>query len=196
MPYKITNAILFNTTLYLMTNLRREAGAYFFFLLFGFVILLTMSSFFRSIASVSRTLQQALAPATVLILGLVMFTGFALPPSYMRGWSRWMKFVNPMSYAFESLMINEFAGREFDCSTVIPRGPSYDVSGMQRACQIDGATPGSLIVQGGSYLSAAFEYNPAYKWRNLGILFAFFAAMSLVYFVAAGESRRRRSRIP
>lgn len=32
MPYKITNAVLFCLTLYFMANLRREVGAFFFFL--------------------------------------------------------------------------------------------------------------------------------------------------------------------
>lgn len=48
MPYKILNCIFFNLTLYFMTNLRREPGAFFFFLLISFVLLLTMSMLFRT----------------------------------------------------------------------------------------------------------------------------------------------------
>lgn len=44
LPYKITNAIIFNLIIYFMTNLRREPGAFFFFLLVSFT--LTMSPFF------------------------------------------------------------------------------------------------------------------------------------------------------
>jgi ABC-type multidrug transport system permease subunit len=79
LPYKIVNAIIFNITLYFMSHLRREAGAFFFFLFVNFIMVLTMSMFFRSIGSLSRTLEQALAPAAILILALVIYTGFTLP---------------------------------------------------------------------------------------------------------------------
>jgi ATP-binding cassette, subfamily G (WHITE), member 2, PDR len=89
LPYKISNTILFNLTIYFMTNLRREPGAFFFFLLFSFVMMLTMSMMFRGIASISRTLEQAVAPGSLLMLALVMYTGFAIPTTYMLGWARW-----------------------------------------------------------------------------------------------------------
>ena len=47
MPYKITNAILFNLIIYFMTNLRREPGNFFFFFLVSFLATLAMSMFFR-----------------------------------------------------------------------------------------------------------------------------------------------------
>lgn len=87
-PYKIANAIFFNITLYFMVNLRREPGAFFFFLFISFIATLTMSMLFRTIASVSRTLSQAMAPAAIIILAIVIFTGFAIPTDYMLGWCR------------------------------------------------------------------------------------------------------------
>lgn len=98
MPYKIVNAIVFNTIIYFMTNLRREAGAFFFFMLISFFLTLTMSMLFRTIASVSRTLSQAMTPAALLILAIVMFTGFAIPVQYMLGWSRWINYLDPVAY--------------------------------------------------------------------------------------------------
>ncbi|KAI4786745.1 hypothetical protein E4T44_13802, partial [Aureobasidium sp. EXF-8845] len=113
LPYKVMNAIIFNLTLYFMTNLRREPGAFFFFLLISFFLTLTMSMLFRTIASVSRTLSQAMAPAAILILAIVIFTGFTIPTRYMLGWSRWINYLDPVAYGFEALMINEFHGRDY-----------------------------------------------------------------------------------
>ncbi|KAG7116425.1 ABC multidrug transporter C like protein [Verticillium longisporum] len=79
MPYKLLNCLVFNITLYFITNLRREAGAFFFFLLISFFTVLAMSMIFRTIASSSRTLSQAMVPAAILILILVIFTGFVIP---------------------------------------------------------------------------------------------------------------------
>ncbi|KAJ9113734.1 ABC multidrug transporter afr2 [Naganishia adeliensis] len=105
MPYKILNSIFFNITLYFMTHLRRTPGAFFFFYLISFFLTLTMSMLLRSIASLSRTISQALAPAALLILALVIYTGFALPvtkyiDSYMHGWSRWINYLDPIAYDF------------------------------------------------------------------------------------------------
>lgn len=90
-----------------MTNLRREPGPFFFFLFTSFLTTLAMSGVFRTIGSSTRTLSQAMVPAAIIILALVMFTGFVIPIDYMLGWSRWMNYIDPMGYIFESLMINE-----------------------------------------------------------------------------------------
>jgi ATP-binding cassette, subfamily G (WHITE), member 2, PDR len=42
LPYKILNAIIVNTTVYFMSNLRRTSGSFFFFLLISFSTTLTM----------------------------------------------------------------------------------------------------------------------------------------------------------
>lgn len=88
MPYKITNTILFNITLYFMTNLQRELKVIFFFHTVLFLLTLVMSVMFRTIASLSRTLSQALAPAAILILAIVIYIGFVIPITYMLGWAR------------------------------------------------------------------------------------------------------------
>jgi ABC-type multidrug transport system permease subunit len=68
---------------------------------------MAMSMFFRSIGALSRTLAQAMAPAAVLILALIIYTGFAIPTSQMHPWFRWINYLDPVAYAFEALMINE-----------------------------------------------------------------------------------------
>ena len=79
LPNKIGTSVFFNLTLYFMTGLRRTPSAFFIFYLFSFTCVLTMSMFFRSVAAMSRTLSQAMAPAAVTMLGLIIYTGFAVP---------------------------------------------------------------------------------------------------------------------
>jgi len=185
MPYKITNAICFNLIIYFMTNLRREPGNFFFFLLISFSLTLVMSMLFRSIAALSRSLDQALAPAALLILGLVMYTGFTVPPGYMLGWSKWMRYVNPVSYGFEALMVNEFHNRFFDCNQFVPSGAGYEgITGTERACSAVGSLPGETTVNGSNHIFSAFSYEAKNKWRNFGILWAFCFALMMIYLVA------------
>jgi hypothetical protein len=75
-----------------MVNLRRETGAFFTFLLFGFTCTLTMSMILRTIGQTSRTVHQALTPAAIFILALVIYTGFVLPTPDMQGWLRWVRY--------------------------------------------------------------------------------------------------------
>ena len=147
LPFKILNAITFNLVLYFMSNLRREPGPFFFFVFTSFVLTLTISMFFRSIASLTRSLVESLEPAAILVLILAMYTGFTIPKQYMLGWARWITYMYPVSYGFESLMINEFYGRNFICVNYVPTGFSYaDAGPSNRVCSTVGSVPGQLHV--------------------------------------------------
>lgn len=193
MPYKLLNMVTFNVTLYFMTHLRRTPGAFFTFLVFSLVTTLTMSMIFRTIASSSRTLSQALVPAAILILGLVIYTGFTIPPTNMLGWSRWMNYIDPIGYGFESLMVNEFHNRNFTC---LPASfvPKYGPTLQNKICNTGGARLGQDIVEGDNYLHDNFQYSNTHKWRNLGIMFGFmifFMALHLISTEYISESKSK-----
>ncbi|KAL9949874.1 ZEB2-regulated ABC transporter 1 [Verticillium nonalfalfae] len=197
MPYKIANSIVYNLVIYFMTNLNREPGAFFFFLLVSFLMVLTMSGIFRSIASLSRTLSQAMVPASILILALVIFTGFVIPVDYMLGWCRWINYIDPVGYGFEALMINEFHNRDFTCNAFVPSSAvaGYeDISSTNRACSAVGSVAGSDVVNGDTYIQAAYKYNHSHKWRNVGILIGFAIAFHVLYFVASEYISAKKSK--
>lgn len=172
-----------------MTNLRREPGAFFFFLFVSFLLCMTMSMMFRAIASISRTREQAMAPAGLLILALVIYTGFTIPRAYMKGWAKWIQYINPIGYGFESLMINEFSGRNFTCSSWVPSQGAYDLmTGAARACAVVGAQAGQDYVEGTRYLAESFGYKLSHRWRNVGFIFAFMFFFMTIYLLATGES--------
>ncbi|KAK3316648.1 ABC-2 type transporter-domain-containing protein [Apodospora peruviana] len=197
MPYKIMNAIIFNITLYFMTGLRREAGAFFFFLLISFATVMAMSMMFRTIASSSRTLSQAMVPAAIIILALVIFTGFAIPIDYMLGWSRWLNYLDPLAYSFEALMVNEFHGREFLCTEYVPSPavPGYEnVASSNRVCSAIGAVAGLPYVKGDDYVSSGFSYYNENKWRDFGIILVFMAGFLFFYMVTAESVAAKKSK--
>ncbi|KAI1644671.1 ABC transporter ABCl1 [Daldinia loculata] len=197
MPYKIANCFVFNLTLYFITNLRREPGPFFFYLLVMFFTVQTMSMIFRSIASASRTLSQAMVPAAILILDLVIFSGFVIPIDYMLGWCRWLNYLDPLAYAFESLMVNEFHNREFTCDQYVPNPmvPGYaDVDAMNHACSTPGSLPGRLTVNGDAYINSAFQYYSSHRWRNFGILIGFMLFFLFTYMTAAELVSEKKSK--
>ncbi|KAI0888526.1 ABC-2 type transporter-domain-containing protein [Annulohypoxylon maeteangense] len=197
MPYKVVNSIVFNISLYFMTNLRREPGAFFFFLLITFFTVMVMSMIFRTIASASRTLSQAMVPAALLILDLVIFTGFVIPIDYMLKWCRWLNYLDPLAYAFESLMVNEFHGREFRCNSYVPSPavPGYaDVGPTNHACSAAGSVAGRDTVNGDAYINSAFRYYNEHRWRNFGILIGFMIGFLITYMVAAELVSEKKSK--
>lgn len=138
-------------------------------MLISFTLTMVMSMFFRSIASLSRSLTQALAPAAIMILALVIYTGFAINVQNMRGWARWINYLDPIAYGFESLMINEFHGREYACSAFVPTGPGYEgATGEERVCSTVGSVAGSPVVNGDAYINGSYEYYHAHRVRGLG----------------------------
>jgi ATP-binding cassette, subfamily G (WHITE), member 2, PDR len=194
-PYKLINSFTFNLPLYFMTNLRRTADAWWTFWLFSVVTTFTMSMIFRTMASTSRSLSQALVPAAIMILGMVIYTGFVIPTQDMLGWSRWMNYINPIAYSFESLLVNEFAERLFTCSVIVPSGGNYNsISMSYRSCAVTGAAQGATEVQGSDYLSESFNYTKSHEWRNLGILIAFMAFFAFTYLFSTEYISEQKSK--
>ncbi|KAF7551877.1 hypothetical protein G7Z17_g4706 [Cylindrodendrum hubeiense] len=191
-PFKILNAIAFNLVLYFMTNLNREPGAFFFYLFVVFIIVLAMSGVFRSIAALSRTLYEAMIPSTILILALLIFTGFVIPVKYMPGWCRWINYLNPVAYGFESLMVNEFHGRTFECSAYVP--DYANASADHVACSAIGSVPGLSYVHGEDYINSAYSYYHSHAWRNTGIIIAMIIFNHLVYFIATEYITAKKSK--
>ncbi|KAI0139473.1 ABC-2 type transporter-domain-containing protein [Hypoxylon sp. NC0597] len=186
LPTKILSVICFNIPLYFMAQLRQEAGAFFIFLLFGFTCTITMSMILRTIAQTSRTIQQAITPAAIFILALVIYTGFILPTRYMQGWLRWINYLDPISYAYESLVANEFSRRQFPCSQFVPMGPPYvNATPLQRTCSVAGALPGQDFVNGDTFINGNFGFYYSHVWRNFGILIGYIVFFTIVYLLAA-----------
>ncbi|RDW23337.1 ABC-2 type transporter-domain-containing protein [Yarrowia lipolytica] len=184
-PTKTLTLVSVNLTIYFMTNLRREVGPFFIFFLFSLLCTMAMSMIFRTIGSVTKTLEQALAPASIIILALVIYTGFSLPISYMHGWARWINWLNPVAYGFEAVMVNEFRNREYECSMFVPSGGAYEnVSLDYRSCAAVGAEPGLRFVNGDAFINQSYEYYNAHLWRNMGILFGFIIFFGAFYLFA------------
>ncbi|KUJ09554.1 putative ABC transporter [Mollisia scopiformis] len=197
MPFKVCNAVFFNLVLYFMSNLRREPGAFFVFLLFSFSMTVSLSMVFRSFGASARTLASSLFPSTITILALITYTGFVVPIGDMHPWFRWINYIDPIAYAFESLMINEYHGRYFICSpkSYVPAGPEYlNVGGLNHICATVGAVAGSDVVSGTDYIRLSFDYQPAHLWRNLGIIIALTIFFTFTYFASTEYITAKKSK--
>ncbi|KAL3456645.1 ABC-2 type transporter-domain-containing protein [Aspergillus heterothallicus] len=180
LPAKLSRCSAFSIVLYFMTNLRREPSQFFIFYLFLITAIMTMSGIFRTMAAMTNSIGQAMALAGILILCIVVYTGFSLPVPYMRPWLSWIRWINPIFYAFESLVSNEFHGRDFECASFIP---SYG-TGTSFTCSTLGSVAGRKSVSGDDFIDANYGYHYSHVWRNYGILLAFMIFFTCFYLVA------------
>lgn len=90
--------------------------------------------------------------------------------------------INPVYYAFEILLANEFHGRNFPCSEIIP--PPQLAQGQSFICSVPGAVAGLRFVSGDAFIASAYGYTYQNVWRNTGILFVFLIGFVTLYLIA------------
>ena len=181
-PIKFATAVCFNIILYFLGSLRIAPGPFFIFFLFGFIINVAMSFAFRTLGALTKSVSQAMTGAGLLVLAIVIYTGYAIPRPDMRPWLQWMSWINPVAYVFESLLVNELHGREFDCSSFVP---AYRGGPSTFTCSGRGAVAGEDTVSGDAFLNASYDFSYSHLWRNFGILCAFLLFFLVAYLLAS-----------
>ena len=180
LPIKMLRCTAFSIVLYFMVNLRREPSQFFIFYLFLITAILTMSGIFRSLGALTKTSGQAMGLAGIMVLSIVVYTGFTLPVASMHPWLSWIRWINPIFYTFEALVSNEFHGREFGCASLVPPYGTGDAF----ICSAIGSEPGQTSVSGDKFIEINYNYSYSHVWRNYGILLGFLIFFHVVYLVA------------
>jgi ABC-type lipoprotein export system ATPase subunit len=133
-----------------------------------------MTALFRMIGAAFPNFDSASKVSGFAVTALILYCGYQIPKPTMHPWFVWIYWINPLSYGFESLMSNEFTGRDIPCANnnLIPNFlPQYQNSANQACAGIAGALPGATSVSGDAYLRT-LSYSASNIWRNVGILFA------------------------
>ncbi|KAL4976375.1 ABC-2 type transporter-domain-containing protein [Aspergillus desertorum] len=78
-PVNFVAAVVFNVIYYLLARLRYEPSQFIIFFLFTFLSTLAMSAISCTLAASTRTLSQAVPMAGVMVLTIVIYTGFVIP---------------------------------------------------------------------------------------------------------------------
>ncbi|KAL7954954.1 ABC-2 type transporter domain-containing protein [Trichoderma compactum] len=182
-PIKFVTASVFNIILYFMSGLRSTAPQFFIYYLINYVSIFVMSAIFRTMAAITKTISQAMSLAGILVLALVIYTGFTITVPTMHPWFGWIRWINPIYYAFEILVANEFHGQDFACgSGFVP--PYSSAVGDSFICPVAGAIAGQTTVSGDAFIATNYEYYYSHVWRNFGILLGFLFFFMAVYFIA------------
>jgi ABC-type multidrug transport system permease subunit len=161
-PIKFAQATVFNVILYFMVGLRRTPSQFFIFFLINYTAMFVMAAVFRTMAALTKTISQAMALSGVLVLAIVVYTGFVVPVKYMHPWFGWIRWINPIYYAFSILVANEFHGQNFTCSAFVP---AYNnLKGDTFVCLQIGAVAGEPYVNGDAFIAKAYSYYYSQVW--------------------------------
>lgn len=187
-PLQVVHTLVFSCCYYFMLGLNRTASQFWIFELINFVHLGAVSALFRMLGAIAPNLNLALLMAGATIPIGLTYSGFAPPGPTMLGWGEWIRRITPSPYALEALMGNEFFDIDLACTDtqLVPNGPGYGNIRYQ-GCSLPGATPGSAVVPGATYLEIVYSFTRSHLWRNFGIILVFwflytvFATIGLSY---------------
>jgi ABC-type multidrug transport system permease subunit/ABC-type multidrug transport system ATPase subunit len=140
-----------------------------------------MTALFRAIGASFAAFDAAAKAAGLTITSAMMYTGYMIHKPQMHPWFVWIYWINPLAYAFDALLSNEFHGKVIDCAgnNLIPGGPGYFDSAHQACAGVTGAVQGETSLTGDQYL-AGLSYSHTHIWRNVGILVAWWALFVII----------------
>ncbi|KAJ7476163.1 pleiotropic drug resistance ABC transporter [Mycena latifolia] len=184
-PITFATTLVFAILLYFIVGLQRTASQFFIFYLFLFTMAVTMKAFFRAIAAAFKSPAAAQSVAGLVLLMLVIYTGYTIPKPSMIGALRWITYINPLRYGFEGVVANEFHTLKGACSSLVPQGPGYEnVSLSNQGCATVGSVAGQNFVDGNAFIAKSYGYSYSNEWMNYGIVVAFgvgFITLLLVF---------------
>ncbi|KAG9038328.1 hypothetical protein FRB95_001740 [Tulasnella sp. JGI-2019a] len=181
-PFSLTRVFVFNIILYFMTGLHRSGGAFFTFHFLVWIAFLTMQGIFRTIGVLCPNFDSAFRVAVIIVPNLITYSGYLIPRGSMQVFLYWIYYINPMGYAFNGLMENEFKHVNLGCdgNYITPRnGPGQTIYpttvGPNQVCTFFGGQPAQEVVQGSRYIDVGYGLQISDLWKeNFVVLVAMF----------------------
>lgn len=175
-PLILAQVIPFTIVLYFLAGLDFNVSKFWIYFLFVYTTTICITALYRMFAALSPTIDDAVRFSGTALNLLIVYTGYVIAkPTLLHDkiWFGWFYYINPLSYAFEGVLTNEFNGRVMPCAPqeLVPQGPG--VQSQYQGCAISGAQLGSTSVTGADYLSTTYEYYRSNLWRNWGVVIAF-----------------------
>ena len=117
LPLDVVPMLGISAVQYFMAGLR--PGVEPFFVYFGIAVIEVQASIALGmlISALLPSVEAAPQLAPLVVILMLMFSGYFLNLQDVPAWIGWIKYVSFIRYAFEALMVNEFKDASFDCTT-------------------------------------------------------------------------------
>lgn len=180
-PIVMLQVTCFSLIIYFMSGLQMDAGKFFTFWIVVNASTICFCQMFRAVGAMFSHFGTASYITGLLSTIFFVYGGYLIPFSKMHPWFRWIFYLNPGAYAFESLMANEFDGLHLECVSpqYIPYGSGYDgLASDYRGCTVLGSD-GTGTISGVEYVREQYSYSVGHIWRGFGVLVGFW-----IFFIA------------
>ncbi|KAJ5357977.1 hypothetical protein N7541_005135 [Penicillium brevicompactum] len=183
-PVVLLQVTVFTIVYYWMCAFQADAGKFFTFWIILNATTLCFLSFYRMIGANCNKFGNASKISGFFTTIMMIYTGYLIPFQKMHVWFRWIFWINPASYAFESVMGNEFGGLLMECVApqYVPYGSGFD-DDQFRGCIIAGSS--GADIPGADYIHSQYHYSIHHIWRGFGVvvgMWLFFAFLTAVGF--------------
>jgi ATP-binding cassette subfamily G (WHITE) protein 2 (SNQ2) len=181
-PVTILQLSHFGIVIYFMVGLKTTASAFFTFWIIILASAMAMTALNRMIGAAFPTFDAATKVSGLTTSAFFVYMGYMIAKPAIKDWFVWIFWINPMSYAYEAVLGNEFKDAEFSCAgpNLIPSGPGYELGfGGQSCAGVGGAQPSASSVTGEQYLSS-LSFDIGNVWRNFGIVCAWWVFFIIV----------------
>lgn len=209
-PMALLQVSLLSLMFYFIVAFQMDAAKFFIFWVNLIAVSLCFNAQFRSIgaccnsfgnaAKISGFLSMVMMiysgrfsiqdlPSSVSSVLIAGATGYLVPFQSMHPWFRWIFYLNPAAYTYETLMVNEWSGLNLRCvaPSLVPSGPGYNDTAYQ-ACTLPGATRADSV-DGMEYLREQYGYAHGHLWRGFGIVVGFW--LFYTFLTAVGYERMK-----
>lgn len=184
LPISFLNSVVYVVILYFCVGLQRSVGQFFVYFAMMFLSFIVMRAYYRAMSAAFVSQVNAIIMAGLSLMTFTLYTGYAVAKPLMIGALRWLSYLNPLRYSFETIITNEFRSIDGECTTLIPQGPGYEgVTLANQVCGTPGAMPGESTVNGNTYVNLSFDYHWDNTALNFGIMIIFFMGFFLALLV-------------
>jgi len=117
LPFKIVFPIIGGSLLYWIIGYQDVAVKYLTMILIMLILENCGTALGIFVASFFEDIAIALAIVPMLLMPLMVFSGFIVNSSTSPAFLQWLKYISPMKYAFVALTKNEFTGLNLHCTS-------------------------------------------------------------------------------
>ncbi|CDW80123.1 abc transporter family protein [Stylonychia lemnae] len=117
-PVLVIQPMVWTIVVYFGVGLSITASQFFYYYLILFLLSLSSSSFGMFVSSLFNQQETALAIAPVILMPMIMFSGFFSNASTFQSWISWIQYISPIRYALEAFVWNEFGERKYASNEV------------------------------------------------------------------------------
>jgi ABC-type multidrug transport system permease subunit len=127
-PVLIIQPMVWAIVVYFGVGFTQTAKQFFYFYLILFLLSLSSSSLGMFVSSLFNQQETALAVAPVILMPILMFSGFFSNAGTFAVWISWLQYISPVRYALEAFVWNEYGDRKYKDNEVnLVKFMSYEI---------------------------------------------------------------------